>query len=243
MKIDIQEIVNNKVKAMEESGVIQKTIEDTIEKSVLGAIDNALDGYRLKREIEDKIKKEVSSIVSDIGFTAYNSFIVEKVKSITEGFCRADIAEKIQKTFDNMLMMKKENIKLSEIFEMYREWVCKEVEDPDKYSYERFHVKFEKHEIHDWYDIELAKEKPESKYGCSYGDDVIKFTLHQSSSNKGEGWIGNTYLDGVNIKEKYKFGSCTDVELLLVNLTLNQTTIIIDVEDEDDIDNSYDIDI
>jgi hypothetical protein len=124
LNINIQEIVDNKLKALNDDGTIKTAIEKTIETTVLKAITDALGDYKLRNAIEDQVSKEVSAVVADIGFTAYNSFIAEKVKQITEGVCRVDIAEKIQKTFDEMLVMKHEGIKLSEIFEKYREWVC-----------------------------------------------------------------------------------------------------------------------
>jgi hypothetical protein len=240
LNINIQEIVDNKLKSLNDDGTIKTAIEKTIETTMLKAITDALGDYSLRRSIEEQVSKEVSTVVADIGFTAYNSFIAEKVKQITEGVCRVDIAEKIQKAFDEMLVMKHESIKLSEIFEKYREWVCSEVDEPDKYSLERFHVKFEEDEKYRWFDIELAKEKPESRY--SHSSDMIRFTLHRKHGTKDMGYIGNSYIDGSCIKENFKFGHMSDIELLLVNLTYNQTPIIIDIESEDDIDISYDVD-
>jgi len=238
MNIDIQAIVNDHIKSMEDKGIIEKTIQETLEKSILGAITDALDSYKLRRAIEEKVSKEVSSVMTDIGFTAYNSFIADKVKAITEGVCNADIAAKIQKTFDEILVVKRESIKLSEIFEKYRKWVCNEVDESEKYDLEQFYVKFEEDERYGWFKVELAKEKPRS----SCLDEVIKFTLFKESNKKGFGSISSTYIDGYDIKDRFKFGHMSEFELLLVNLVYNDTPIEIDVESEDDIDNSYDTD-
>jgi hypothetical protein len=243
MNINIQEIVDNKIKALNEDGTIKNTIEKTIENTLLKAITDALGDYTLRRNIEKMVTDQVSSVVADIGFTAYNSFIAEKVKQITEEVCRDDIAEKIQKTFNEMLVVKRDNIKLSEIFDQYRKWVCEEVEEPEKYSLEYFHVKFERNEEYDWYDIELAKEKPKDKYSWHYLDHAIHFTLHKKFKEPGMGYISSTYLDNCNIKDRFRFRHLSDIEALLINLTYNETPIIIDVESEDDIDNSYDVDI
>lgn len=170
-------------------------------------------------------------------------FIAEKVKQITEEVCRADIAVKIQKTFNEMLVVKRDNIKLSEIFEQYRAWACLEVEEPEKYSLEHFHVKFELNEQYGWYNIELATEKPKDRYSRYSSDDMISFILHQKHKEPGMGYISGTYLDGCNIKDKFRFRHLSDIEALLINLTYNETPIIIDIESEDDIDTSYDVDI
>lgn len=242
MKIDIQEIINNKIKDMEEKKTIEKTIEDTIEKTIVKAITDALDGYSLRRDIEDKISKEVSSVVADIGFTAYNSFISEKVKAITEGVCREDIAAKIQKTFDEMLVVKRDSVKLSEICDKYRDWICAETEEPEKYELEKFYAEIEESK-YGWLTFKFAKEEP--TYGRRSADNSIEFTVHKNNDDEGTGWIGTStvYIEGDSINEKLKFGRMSDVELLLINIAYNKTPIIIDIEDEDDIDNYFDIDI
>lgn len=239
MKIDIQEIINQKVKDMEETKVVEKAIEDTLEKTILKAVTDALDGYSLKRMLEDKVTKEISEVVSSIGFTAYNSFIAEKVKKIVEDTCYGDISNKIQKTFNDILIVKKESIKLSEICELYRDYICENTEDEEKYSLERFHVEFEESE-YGWLEITFAKEKPTSRYSNSY--DSINFIVHKDRKDNSKGWIGSVHIDGYSIKEKLSFKNMSDVELLLVNLSYNQTPIIIDIEDEDDIDNHFDVD-
>lgn len=133
MNIDINAIVNNKLKEMEEN----------IEKAIVKGIKGVLDSYALKRQIEDKIEKQVSEVVKEIGFTGYNSFIAEKVKMITEDVCREDIANKIQKTFNDLLIVKRENVKLSEIFEKYKDYMDENTDEEDKYSLERFWVSVE----------------------------------------------------------------------------------------------------
>jgi len=242
MNLNIQEIVDNKIKALNDNGTIKVAIEKTIEETMLKAITDALGDYSLRRSIEKQVSEQVSSIVADIGFTAYNSFIAEKVKRITEEVCRADVAAKIQKTFDEMLIVKRDSIKLSEIFKQYREWICKEVDDSEKYNLEYFYVKFELNEKYDWYDVELAQEEPKDRYS-RHSSDVISFVLHKKHKEPGIGYISSTYLDGCNIKDKFRFRYLSDIETLLINLTYNETPIIIDIESEDDIDSSYDVDI
>lgn len=240
MIINIQDIVNEKIKDMEERKIIEITIGETLEKTILKAVVDALEGYKIKRSIEEKISNEVSSVVNDIGFTAYNSFIAEKVKEITESVCMAEISGKIQDIFNKMLIAKRDIVKISEIFDKYREWVCETVENIEKYDLQNFHIKFEKNEKWGWFDIELAKKEPAGRYGI--GDDVIKFTLHRKCDDKSKGFISGVYLDGLDVKKKIRMGHMTEIELLLVNIMYNETPIDIDVESQDDIDSSYDID-
>ena len=234
--LDIQGIINQKVNEMNESKIFEKTIQETLERTILKAVTDSLDSYTLRKQIEDKLKKQVSVVMDDIGFEGYNSFIVEKLKQIINGTCKKDIEEKIKKTFEDILVLKRESIKLSDIFKSYKEWVCGDTEESEKYDLEgQFYVKFEKSD-YGWYNVELNKEKPER-----YGDrEVIKFTIHVNRD--GSGWIGNLYISGYNIEKTVSFGYLNEFESLILNLKYNQTPIIIDVEDEDDIDNSFDID-
>lgn len=241
MKIDIQEIINTKIKDMEEKKVVEKCIEETIEKTVIKAVTSAIDGYTIERLIKDKVEKEVSEVVSAIGFTAYNGFIAEKIKKIVEDTCNADISEKIEKTFNEILINKRENVKLSEICEKYRNYICEAADEDEKYSLEHFYVNIEAKEYpYNWLTFTFAKEKPSSYH--SYGNEEVEFTVHRDRDGENKGTISTVYLDGKSINDTFKFGGMSEIELLLVNLSYNKTPIIIDVESEDDIDNYFDID-
>lgn len=237
MNIDISKIVNDKIKDMEEKKVVETTIQETIEKTITATIKSSLEGYKLKSMIEDKMEKEVSDVVSSIGFTGYNGFIAEKVKEIVQGTLKADVVEKITKKFNEILIRKRDKIKLSEICDAYREYICEHVEESEKYELENFYVSIKEHEEYHWVDVKLAKAN--DKY--SYDNNEISFTIHRRSNNYDVGYIGSLNIDGYQIDKTLRFGHMSDIELLLVNLKYNDTPVEIDV-DEDDIDSSFDID-
>lgn len=240
MNIDINAIVNNKLKEMEENKTIEKLLEENIEKAIVKGIEGALDSYTLKHQIEDKIEKQVSEVVKEIGFTGYNSFIAEKVKMITEDVCREDIANKIQKTFNDLLIVKRENVKLSEIFEKYKDYMDENTDEEDKYSLERFWVSVEESE-YGWITFKMAKEKPD-RYSRNE-DDYIEFTVHPNRDNKEIGSMSTVYIGDRRLETVLKLGNLSEVESLITNIYYNKTPIIIDIESEDDIENYFDIDI
>lgn len=237
MNIDISQIVNDKIKDMEEKKVVETTIQETIEKSITAAIKSSLEGYKLKSMIEDKMDKEVSDVVSNIGFTGYNGFIAEKVKEIVQGTLKADVVEKITKKFNEILIKKRDKIKLSEICDAYREYICEHVEESEKYELESFYVSIKEHERYHWIDVKFAKAEKDS----SYDNNEINFTIYPMSDNEDIGHIGVLNIDGYGIDKTLRFGHMSDIELLLVNLKYNNTPVEIDVN-EDDIDSSFDID-
>lgn len=238
MNINISDIVTAKIAELEANKIIETAIADTFEKTIVKSVVDALDSYSLKRSIEEKVSKQVSDVVNDLDFTSYNGFIVDKMKQIVEETCRQDLQDKITTAFTNMFITKKDSLKLSEIFNKYREIVCENVEESEKYDRQTFHLKCKTEEGYGWINCELDEEDDKSRYS----DIEIKFTVHRNHNDKNTGWIGSVYLNGTGLDKTMKFGHLNDVELMIVNASYNKTPIIIDVEDEDDLDNSYDVD-
>ena len=244
MNIDIKSIINNKINEMDKNNEVQKCIEEGIQKAIIESVKDALDGYSIKKMIRDKMKEEISQNLESLDFSSYNSFIADKIKSIVEGTCKKDLCDKIEKTFNEIFVNKRENIKLSEIIEKYRDWICENVEEYEKYDLENFYVDFNEDNNWHWITITLSKEKNNN---YNYDDTEIKFTIHRDSNDETNdkfniGWIGSLYINAEKIDEKIKISNLSDIEQLLINLYYNNTPIIIDCN-EGDIDNSFDIDI
>lgn len=237
MYLDITSIVNAKIASLEESGIVTKQIEDSVEKTILNAITSALEDYHFKRDIQEQVSKCVSDVAKQIGFSAYNGFIIEKIKQITEGVMREDIAHKIQKAFDDMLIIKHDGIKLSDIFKRYREWLFENTDESDKWERHKFTCEYENKEDGNFhhYTIKLSEEEV-SGYGsadinisiCTYGE-------------KEASEISSLYFSGDKLGSGLQIGTLNPIETLLANLYYNKTPIILDVENIDD-DNHYDID-
>ena len=59
MNINISEIVTAKLAQMDREGVIQRKIEETLEKTILGAITSELDSYAFRSEIGKQLRESV----------------------------------------------------------------------------------------------------------------------------------------------------------------------------------------
>lgn len=241
MNIDVTKIVQDKIDSLQSEGVVEKAITETFEKSIVKAVTDALDSYELKRNIEKKVTEQVSKVVADLDFQCYNSFMVEKMPQILNETCREDICEKIEKKFKDLFLCQTKEIKLSTIFKEFRKIACENVDESEKYNRcdEGWHCKFEPDETYGWISCELDYEDRIHRYKS---DSAIAFTVHRDYNDKTRGKIYSLYLDGEGIDKKFRFGHLNDVEILLVQAAMNEIPVIIDVEDIDDIDTSFDVD-
>lgn len=240
MNIDVSKIVQEKIDSLAQDGVVEKAITETFEKTVIQAVENSLDSYNLRKDIEKKVTEEVNKVVADIDFQSYNTFMCEKMSQIINETCREDLCEKIEKKFKDIFLCQTKEIKLSEIFKKYRDIACENVDESEKFDRmdEGWHYKLEEDERYGWIECELDYESGEHRYRR---DSNISFTIHKDYKDKTRGKIYTLYLDGYNIESKFNFASLNDVEIMLVQAAMNEIPIIIDI-DEDDVDNSWDID-
>lgn len=239
MNIDVTKIVQDKIDSLAVEGVVEKAITETFEKTIVKAVTDSLDSYGLKRTIEEKVTAEVNSVVADLDFKSYNSFICEKMMQIINETCKADLCEKIEKKFKDIFLCQTEEIKLSDIYKKFRKVACENVEDSDKWDRcdEGWHYKLEESD-YGWLECQLDYEDRSHRY---MSDSAISFVVHKNTDDKTKGWISNVYLEGYSIEKKFNFKNLNEVEIMLIQAVMNKIPIIIDI-DESDVDNSWDID-
>lgn len=244
--LDINKIAQDKITAMEESGQVKEHIEKEVEKLVLSSITNALSSWDIRSEVEDKAKESISQVIGTLDFTAYNSFIAEKVRQLTTGVLREDVARKVNDIFESIFIQKRDSIKLSEIFKAYREWLISDLGEDEQYELNNeFYAEIEDDERFSWLKCRLSKTEPEKTYfgKVHEGDMDFSFTVSRETSNPNVGSILSAYMEGENIRDKLKMYSYNKFEVLILNLVYNKTPIEIDIEDESDIDTSLGLDM
>lgn len=243
MNIDVSKIVSEKLQQLDADGVIKRKIEETIEKSVMDAITSELSSYTFRNSISKQVQEGVSKIAADCGFSAYNGFISQTVKKVVQELYAEDIAEKVQKSLNDVLLQKHENIRISDIFKRYREWVLENVDEAEKYERQEFTADYETTEDGSFtrYTCRFADHPLEKTYfgGKERGEIEVRFYVF--SKNK-TATISSLYLNDRNLKDTLKIGTLTAFEAFISNLYYNETEIILDFEDVDD-DTSFDIDI
>lgn len=242
MVIDISKIVSDKLSQMEQDGVIQKAIEDGLEKAILGAVSSALSSHHFRNQIEKQIDDAVGGIAGNCGLSAYNGFIAQKAAEIVQNMYNNDISEKVQKALNDTLIHRYENVKLSEIFEKYRSWVLENTDESEKYEYERFTCDMEVTDDGKWRRIVCRfVDKPLDRASICGERGDIEIRIHAYGGEEKSN-ISGLWLNNRDVKSSVNIGVLTSFETFLVNLYYNKTEIELDVADVDE-DNYYDIDV
>ena len=232
MNIDVSAIIEAKLAEMEKSGVIQKKIEDALEKSVLSAITSELESYSFRRSIEDQLKESTSGIAEKCGLSSYNAFISDKTKQIVQNMYTEDFAEKVQKALNDTLLKKHEDVKLSDIFKRYQDWVCEHTDCEDKYDRQTFtaDLDIDADGLFTRYRIRFADERLVDKWDHK-PDITIGFYVY---GDKEKDTISSLWLGDKSVRETVALGHLSEFEAFLVNLFYNGTKILLDAVDPDE---------
>ena len=235
--IDMQGIAAEKIRSMEESGQIKERIEKKVEELVLRSIDDAIGNWEHKRQITDKLTAEVSNVLGKVDFTTYNGIIAEKAREVIDGTLRADIANKVQASLELLFVKKYDGIKLSEIITAYQDYL-NYLDDSDK------------DELGNQFYLSIR----EPMY--SFGADALRVTLAldetkeedryefsiQKNKDKSSGKLTGLRVEGRMATNQLHVGYISSFQALLLNLYYNDTPIMLDVIDANEIDTSLGLD-
>ena len=240
MNIDFNEIVQQKLAQMEAEGVIQKKIEDALEKSIMDAIGSQLGSYSFRNALGKQMEDGISEVAKDCGLSAYNSFVAEKVKAILSGIVSDDLSKKIETAVSGVLVQRYEGIKLSDVFKRYRENVMNSTDDSKKEDRQEFTMELE---ISDSYTGSFTyytcKFCPEPEYDADDYDAVeVRFSQYR---NEQTAPISSLTIGGLDMSKTLKFGYLDPFDQFIVNLFLNKTKIIVDADAAENAaeDNAY----
>lgn len=243
MNVDVSQIVSDKLAQLDADGIIKRKIEETVEKTVTEAITSELSSYSFRNGISKQVQDSVSKVAADCGFSAYNGFIAQTVKSIVQDLYSTDIAEKVQNALNDVLLQKHENINLSEIFKRYRIWVLENTDEAEKYEHGEYTADLEVKQDGSFthYTCRFADHPLESGYlgGKERGEIEIRFCVY---GEKQTSTISSLYLNSHNLKDTLKIGTLSAFEAFVANLYYNGTEIVLDTDEVDD-DTSFDVDI
>lgn len=241
MNLDIKAIINNKINEMAENKVIEKQIEASLEKTIISSVSSSFGGYEFEKLIREKISTVLGEAVKEFDFSSYHGFITDYFNQLMNHHLKEDLKLKVEKSFNQILFIKRDKVKLSEIIDIYRDLLIESLEDDKKYDLEnRFYysISRDKHTIK----IKLGQEEFD-RYS-SYNDSVSIDIWPDRSTLGNEieaGKLWRVNCDGRELGEQLVFQDLSKFEIFIINLYFNQTQIEIDVWDDVDTDLGLDM--
>lgn len=224
---DFNKIITDKITEMENSGTIQKIIEEKISKTIDSAINSCFNW-----DFEDKIKKQIEESIGDIAskikLNSYNSFIATAVKNIVNVELNKDLKEKINTKLTQALTVTDKEIKLSQIIEEFKRYECDNEEEYsyccnikkyEEFSFKRVDITIQKENSNSYYN-----KNPEIKiHALSYRDEPFRIS-----------WVN--YNELKYDSELAFIKDFNNFEAMLLKAVFNKIPFIIDM-DENQIEN------
>lgn len=227
---DFNKIITDKITEMENSGTIQKIIEEKISETINTAINSCFD-WDFKDQIKKQIKESVGDIASKIKLNSYNSFIATAIKNIVNVELNKDLKEKINTKLAQALTVTEKEIKLSKIIEEFKRHEC---DDDEEYSY-CCYIKKDKELSFKTVTIIIQKENNNSYYNKN-----PKFEIHALSFNDEPFKI--SWINYNELKYDYELAfikDFNDFEAMLLKAVFNKIPFIIDMDEKQIEDELY----
>ncbi len=132
----IQQIVNNQVQTMIDSGAIQKSIELSIEKSINSAINAQFESYgNLTKQIKDGFEEGLKIDFKDMPFESYNQQMLAAIKTKISNLFAAEASTKFMLEMDKVLEPAPLEIHIKDLVEKIVEfWKKDDHDNLDEYA-------------------------------------------------------------------------------------------------------------
>lgn len=239
MEIDFSSIVQKKLEQLKQDGIIEKMIQEDLERSIRKCIDNTIGGYALQETIQNEMKNWISNDAKLLGLEAYNGLVANRAKAIVEGVLNDDLSKKITASLEEILVMRHDGIKLSEIVKKYRDFVRSDTDSDDAERYRCFCSQIDARPDGIFTQVEL-RFSPESEWDADDYDSIL-IRIQQFREDPASIYV--LEFGGVDMKKAIQLRYLNEFQRMMMNLMLNETKIIMDYDAaiRETGDESYDI--
>ncbi|USK23810.1 hypothetical protein [Bacillus altitudinis] len=218
-----------------ENGIVENLIAEQLKQGVSKALEDLFASYggEARKVIENKLK---SVIVPYLETYDYSEYITKLDHVLVETIKEASFDNRtLLENFKNLMIEEKEKtMKLSDLFEKWKEYVAKKVEtdglevefdDGPEYEAVEVRVEVERNEDRSWSIFEHAT----IFFECEH-DEKMNFEVPISLYKREEQWD----LQYRSNKELKSLRHLNDFEILLMRLSQNAVQLDLDIEYEDD---------
>lgn len=218
-----------------ENGIVENLIAEQLKQGVSKALEDLFASYggEARKVIENKLKSVIVPYLETYDYSEYitklDHVLVETIKEAT--FDNRTLLE----NFKNLMIEEKEKtIKLSDLYENWKEYVAKKVEtdglevefdDGPEYQAVEVRVEVERNEDRSWSSFEHAI----ILFECEH-DKEMNFEIPISLYRRDKEWA-------INYRTSHELKSLrhiNDFEILLMRLSQNGVKLDLDIEWEND---------
>lgn len=226
MEIDFSSIVQKKLEQLKQDGIIEKMIQEDLEKSIRKCVDATIGGYALQETIQNEMKNWISNDAKLLGLEAYNGLVANLAKAIVEGVLNDDLSKKITASLEEILVMRHDGIKLSEIVKKYRDFVRSDTDSDDAERYGCFCSQIDVRPDGIFTQAEL-RFSPASEWDA---DDYNSILIRIQQFREDPASIYVLKFGGVDMKKAIQLRYLNEFQRMMMNLMLNETKIIMDYD-------------
>jgi hypothetical protein len=235
----IEKKIEDVIKQQLEDGTIEKTVAEQFQKSVEKAVDHLFTSYGdVTKIIEKQIKSVLVPYLENYDYSEYitklDHVLVEVLKNT------ALDNKKILENFQSLVEYKQpQKIKVSEIFEKYKEYVAKNVETDD------LEINYDDYPSYEDVQVTMSVEDDESNrswssmeystvvFECEQDEELnVSLKIYKWKDSILKGWR----LDDKRDHSLSSLRHLNSFEIFLMQLSQSHTEIEIDSDfDEDDV--------
>lgn len=226
--IDLNKIVNDSLKKIEEGKFVEEVVQKRIEKTIAEIVDDTFRGYsdfgkNLKKHIEENLNINLGNLNLD----GYNTLVLSAVKEKLDKVITVQGVEKIKESLDEMLKESKSEYTLSEIIEKAKQETHKEEYEFD-YD-DHIHLKINK--SYSFTHIYISAKEDEPDYDFKYEYQI-------SIDEEGKPYC--IKLEDEEINTKKILGGLYGLDELLFKIYASGAKIVLDNgTDPEDYDLNY----
>lgn len=212
---EINEIVNNHIKNMQSEGLLQKAIEEGVQKAVMKAIDEQFNSWGgITKQLEGIFKESLKVDPKALDLQTYNSVMKDAIHLRMKKHLEEEAATKMLESLEKLFMPMPAEMKTDEFIKMICEYwksddPCSCFDDMDEYA--TVEVKFgEESYNRDSCHLKIWKKKETSSYSSrSSSPDVdiyiingvvrLKHEFNPTHLHEEEGVIVKAYAAGTKL--------------------------------------------
>ncbi|CAM2361078.1 hypothetical protein LISE100100_00245 [Listeria seeligeri] len=216
MELNLNEIVNNSMQEISESGLVQEIVKNEIEETLKSTLSTSFGRYsKFGKSLESEIREKIKVDLSKMNLIEYNQLVTNVIADTLQG----EIGDKsIKMVKDNLESLFNPGGASETLTRLVEKMVESDIDFDDDESYREisFHFKGYENGENGFINIAMDPESDKSEYGCKYQIGIF------------QNEIFSLRVEGVDIRKTLSLRSLSGFSRELFSLYAKRAKIIID---------------